>query len=237
MRFISLVFLTIFALSCQRPTPEITLTKTSKSPVYFSLMKEWKKAEALKLHIGLQPIGKVNADHLELVKKELETFYKARITIFSPISVPRRIVYKPRDRYRADRLIEHLRTVMPDSIDHMMGITERDISIMKKGFGNWGILGFAHGNGPCSIVSTHRLEASSKSLYQFKDRLAKIALHELGHNLGLSHCSNSKKCLMRDVKGKVITVDNADLNMCNRCKNQIGLWLAKRKPVYLSYTQ
>jgi archaemetzincin len=47
-------------------------------------------------------------------------------------------------------------------------------------------------------------------------KLLKVALHELGHNFGLPHCSNTT-CIMADAKGK------------DHLENEVGFCIICRK--------
>jgi archaemetzincin len=49
-----------------------------------------------------------------------------------------------------------------------------------------------------------------------------VAIHEIGHNLGLKHCS-TPKCVMQDAVETIKTVDVAGVELCNSCKKEIGL--------------
>jgi archaemetzincin len=62
---------------------------------------------------------------------------------------------------------------------------------------------------------------ASKELFQ--ERLAKVCLHEIGHNLGLPHCtSGDKRCFMNDAKGSIKEVDQEKLFLCEKCKKQLN---------------
>ena len=53
------------------------------------------------------------------------------------------------------------------------------------------------------------------------ERLKKVCMHEIGHNLGLPHCEQSTTCVMRDAAEKIATVDNVELKLCEHCKARI----------------
>ncbi len=132
-------------------------------------------------------------------------------------------------RYRADSMILFQKRSKADSIDYVLGVTSSDISTTKKDkYGNilqpesrykdWGLFGLGYVPGPSCIVSTYRL---GKSSAKFPSRLVKISLHELGHNLGLPHCTYSEKCVMRDAAETILTIDEVSELLCDHCKSQL----------------
>jgi archaemetzincin len=58
---------------------------------------------------------------------------------------------------------------------------------------------------------------------KFLERLKKVCIHEIGHNLGLDHCNMNRQCLMNDVRGVISQVDMETLDFCKSCKKQIGM--------------
>ena len=82
------------------------------------------------------------------------------------------------------------------------------------------VFGFAKNN-HC-VVSTVRLDPRfygekdmSKASELFKERIRKEVLHELGHTLGLSHCSGT--CIMVH-SDSINGVDKKGLDFCEDCK-------------------
>lgn len=104
----------------------------------------------------------------------------------------------------------------------MLLITEKDIAYNKsRQFPEWGIFGLGLRPGKTCVVSTFRLKRKvSKS--QMLIRLKKVGLHEIGHNLGLSHCSNNKECMINDANGTIKQVDREKIGFCKKCWNQIS---------------
>lgn len=130
-------------------------------------------------------------------------------------------------RYRADSLIAWLRRIKPDSVDLIIGITGKDISITKLGstgvikepvskYQDYGIFGLAYVGGPSCVVSTFRLGTEPL----LSDRLNKIVVHEVGHNLGLPHCANPA-CVMRDAVERIGSIDDAGPSLCAVCAERI----------------
>lgn len=54
----------------------------------------------------------------------------------------------------------------------------------------------------------------------FFSRLKKICIHEVGHNLGLPHCTTNK-CVMQDAVETIKTVDNESEELCAECRLKI----------------
>jgi archaemetzincin len=117
-----------------------------------------------------------------------------------------------------------------DSIDFVMGITAADISTTKRDrFGSikepkekytdWGVFGLGYRPGSCTMVSIFRLKNPDKKL--FLSRLKKVCVHELGHNLGLHHCTSSDNCVMKDAAETIKTIDKVELSLCESCKNKV----------------
>ena len=131
-------------------------------------------------------------------------------------------------RYRAHKILKLLRNEKPDSIHHILGLTNKDISTTKKdALGNtrkpekkykdWGVFGLGYCPGGSCIVSTYRFKNNT---LKFVDRFKKICVHEIGHNLGLKHCPN-ESCVMRDAAESIKTIDLVELNLCDACRLKI----------------
>jgi len=109
-------------------------------------------------------------------------------------SLPSSAYYAQRNRYRADTIIHYLNHyASADTV--IIGLTSKDISTTKGNIPDWGIMGLGFQPGNACVVSTFRLSKAN-----LNSQLYKVALHELGHTDGLSHCPN-KTCFMRDAEG------------------------------------
>jgi archaemetzincin len=182
--------------------------------------------------IYVQPLGPpmVKAD-VALVRHSLEAFYGVTVRVAPRSELPRSAYYAPRRRYRAERLLAHLRRNKPADADRILGLTSADISTTKGKHRDWGVVGLATIDGAACVISSFR---TGKRV-----RLAKAAVHEIGHTLGLEHCP-SPGCLMRDARGKVASADS-ERDLCDRCRAHLakaGLripdkavspWVASRK--------
>ena len=172
--------------------------------------------------ITLVSFDQFNSEKLEFVEISLREKFKLDTLIIIQNELPSEAFYKPRNRYRADKLIHYLQENY--KTDKVIGLTDKDISTTSGKHEDWGIMGLAYRPGKSCVVSTFRTFRGAKSENHKKERLKKVVFHEFGHTLGLPHCKNSNSCLMRDANGKVITVDETD-DFCAHCKNQIAPYL------------
>ncbi len=167
----------------------------------------------------------------DTIKKSIEDFYHFETVIYEDIKIPKDFYTTIKSpRYRADSIIRYLRRIKPDSINHIIGLTQVDISITKfdKNGGirkpkykykDFGIFGLGYRPGASCVISNYRIKHKNKQKYI--DRLKKITLHELGHNLGLPHCPN-KTCFMQDAAETIKTIDNVKLNLCEECLKEVN---------------
>ncbi|WP_052467096.1 matrixin family metalloprotease [Psychroserpens damuponensis] len=182
------------------------------------------------IKIGIQPYGDIDTTILSSISEILKTSYQADVYILDKTELPKTAFTNIKSpRYRADSLLIDLKSHIPDSIDYILGITSKDISTTKRitdgsikkpesKYQDWGIFGLGYKPGQSCVVSTFRIKHVKTSL--FKSRLQKIAVHEIGHNLGLDHC-DTKKCVMQDAVESINTVDLANFKLCNRCLDKI----------------
>jgi archaemetzincin len=70
------------------------------------------------------------------------------------------------------------------------------------------------------VRSTFRLR-KDVSKQKTLERLEKVALHEIVHNLGLNYCVNKKECMMNDAKGTIKKVDKEEVWFFEKCRIQL----------------
>lgn len=207
----------LWMAGCSQPEPAGTLPAPSPSPP--------KK-------VLIQPYGDFSPALADTVKAAIENNYGFDVRIAPPIDLPKAAFTQVKSpRYRGDSLIAMQWRAKPADMSFVLGLTNKDISTTKRGpdglpkepawkYQDWGVLGLGYRPGGSCVVSTFRMGPAGTA--RFMDRLSKVCLHELGHNLGLPHCTNDPKCVMRDAAETVKTVDQVDAKLCGRCSMAVG---------------
>lgn len=165
--------------------------------------------------VQLIPMGPVPASHLRAVEKKVESQLKMEVIICREESLPK-VAYSPaRKRYRADKILKELRKRRPGT--YRLAVTTRDICTLNKQGKEWGIFGLGYMPGYQAVISSYRLGKRGK--VSRVERLARVAVHELGQNLGLPHCP--KACVMSDAEGAIRSLDDWP-DFCRPCAEKLG---------------
>ena len=175
----------------------------------------------------LQPLGgELPTEDVELVRRALTEIIGMETRLLPRAELPAAAFYPPRRRYRAEKLLDFLDGRLPPDGTRILGLTGVDISTTKGRFTDWGLLGLGRLGGASSVISEFRCRMRSPGPANARERLAKVAVHEAGHTLGLEHCP-TRGCLMEDAEGQVATCDR-EYDFCPRCR---GLLDAAGRPL------
>ncbi|HMO90186.1 MAG TPA: zinc-dependent metalloprotease family protein [Lacibacter sp.] len=170
--------------------------------------------------VVLQPLQRFDTSTLPALADSIAAFYPVTVQIAPLKTLPEHIYYKPRNRYRADRIIHWLRLNMADSLRVVVGLTSLDISSSRKGNYDYGIMGLGYNPGHACVVSSFRPAKTARNKSHLQQRVFKLVVHELGHNFGLPHCPDPA-CIMRDAEGKM-TLDE-ESGLCEACKKKLKI--------------
>jgi predicted Zn-dependent protease len=186
--------------------------------LFLSLFVSTETKPAAPLKIAILYYAPIDKNLKAELIKNISATYNCTVTEIKGIAaLPAAAYYKPRNRYRANILLEDIRGY--NGYDKIIGITSRDISTTSKDVYDWGIMGLAYRPGKACVISTFRIKTNNKIL--FNDRFIKVALHELGHTMGLPHCTFSRTCFMEAAEGTIKSVDRETRFLCNNCKTII----------------
>lgn len=173
--------------------------------------------------IDLVPLGaELSAADTEAVRVALAEVYGVEVRVRAVAPLPKAAWYAPRKRWRAEALLAYL-AALPDvdgHADRILGLTAADISTTKGAIHDWGVLGLGSIDGRSGVLSRFRCDKQGKDPLRARARLAKVAVHELGHTLGLDHCPHVG-CLMEDAEAKVATCDR-EYDLCARCRGLLA---------------
>jgi len=129
----------------------------------------------------------------EHLANQLHTLFAPISVEAAPLPIPAKAYESIRDQYRAAPFLAALGAQVPSGV-HALALVNLDLFVPQLNF----IFGVAQSNGH-ALVALPRLSpvfyglAENPALYL--PRVNKEALHELGHVLGLDHCTNY--CVMR----------------------------------------
>ncbi|HEX9764580.1 MAG TPA: archaemetzincin family Zn-dependent metalloprotease [Candidatus Acidoferrales bacterium] len=131
-----------------------------------------------------------------------------------------------RQQYHSTAILQRLDALAAGDNIRLLGITTLDLYVPVLTF----VFGEAQLDGPCALVSLHRLREEFYGLPPsadlLRERLLKEAVHELGHTFGLRHCDDWN-CVMASTHA-VERLDVKSAEFCRSCRLQIAA--ARRHP-------
>jgi archaemetzincin len=170
--------------------------------------------------VVLQPIHSFDTSTLLFLKASIESAYPVRVKIAQTQPFPQHTYYKPRNRYRADRIIAWLKASCPDSVRTVVGVTTKDVSSTRNEQYDYGIMGLGYRPGRACVVSSHRPARTASNRRHLQERILKLVLHEMGHNFGLPHCAD-EQCIMVDAEGKMKL--DREKGLCASCRKAVRI--------------
>jgi len=124
-----------------------------------------------------------------------------------------------RDQYYSSEILRLLQPFAAHGA-RVLGVTELDLFVPVLTF----VFGEAQLEGPCALVSYHRLREEFYGLPAqeslLEERLVKEAVHELGHTYGLRHCLNWECVMASSHAVEVLDVKSAEF--CGGCRRVVG---------------
>lgn len=166
--------------------------------------------------IYIQPLGVVSPAYLSFLKQSVTRFYGYRCLVKPAVPLTTDLLAASQTRYEASKILRKF-----NSSENLLLITTKDIAYYKSStMPEYGIFGLGYRPGTTCVVSTFRLHREV-SRAKCMERLEKVALHEIGHNLGLPHCMHDRHCMMQAAKGTIRQVDSEQVWFCEECRGKL----------------
>ena len=168
--------------------------------------------------VAVVPLGKVNQTAVAVVAANLQAIYGLNADVAAARPEPDFALMSGRGQYDASLILERLGREQ-GATPLRLALTQHDICLTFLNY----VFGEALMGGPAAVVSLHRLgdglEGGPGGRSLLLERVAKVALHETGHMLGLMHC-RAPGCLMTFTAG-LERLDRLNLSLCPTCQNQL----------------
>ena len=171
------------------------------------------------MKLGILRIGKIDSHVTSRIQENLTIIFPKSTCTLIPetLSVPEETFNKTRQQYSSNSILSRIRNYAKKdiTIDKILGIVDIDIFVPNLNF----VFGEAEYPGKAALISLWRLkpefyeQPSNNEL--LIERSTKEAVHELGHTLGLKHCSNPF-CVMY-FSNSIFETDRKQSLFCGKC--------------------
>lgn len=170
--------------------------------------------------IALTTAGEVDPEGLESAEESISAVLGLRARRVARLERVADSWDASRQQYSSTVILKNALAVKPEDTLRILVLTEHDIFIPMLTF----VYGQAQLGGAAAIVSFARLRQEFYGLLPdpslFLERVAKETLHELGHTLGLTHCSDPL-CAMA-LSTNVQQLDRKTDDYCGTCRKLLA---------------
>ena len=175
------------------------------------------------MQIIIQPIEKdIDNNIFKLLYDSISTqFNDINVTIAPLLKVDiHNFINRQRNQLKSSNLLHWiLEKIKPTKEMKILVICDMDAYSEELNF----VFGEAHLGGSIAAIYLPRLRPEFYNIEQdelmFNDRIAKEAIHELGHSFGLFHCNN-KRCVMY-FSNSLYDTDFKNRTFCKNCKDKL----------------
>lgn len=169
--------------------------------------------------IHLLPIGDPGGGTVEYLCSALPAEIGARCEVLSAPFNAESAFHPGRQQYWSTQILAGMQAFLRPDSWRILAVTRFDLYIPILTF----VFGEAQLNGPCAVLSTHRLRQEIYGLPPdpelLRQRALKEAMHELGHTLALTHCDNHS-CVMAPSHA-VEWIDLKTHSLCATCRSAV----------------
>lgn len=159
------------------------------------------------LRLTLLPCGLVEREDLNQLVSALSE-NGMQVTMARERPTPLGAFNSQRRQYRAD---DFLVIARKQSGERVLVVTNCDLYADDLNF----VFGLAESFGRCAVISLFRLRIGVTE-QEFRRRVMKEAVHEIGHTFGLAHCAKPS-CVMF-FSNSLVDTDRKETNWCEACE-------------------
>jgi len=163
-------------------------------------------------HLDLMPMGKVDPLAVSVIAANLQSIMGLNTRIHETLPEPDYAFSPRRGQYEAGKILSELSSLV-DGAKFRLGVVQVDIYTPILTF----VFGESQLGGQAALISLFRVHDRDPALIY--DRAAKIAVHEVGHLLGIVHC-RVPDCLMC-FSQNVEKLDGLPLRFCQACEFEV----------------
>lgn len=171
------------------------------------------------MKIGILTVGQVDQDTVTRIQERLSMAFPENTytQIAKPLVLPKNAYDEDRQQHHSNVILTKIRAYAENAnaTDKVLGIVDADIYLPPLSF----VFGEAESPGKATLISLWRLR---QEFYKrkpdadlFVERATKEAVHELGHTMGLKHCSNPF-CVMY-FSNSIFETDRKQSLFCSKC--------------------
>jgi archaemetzincin len=155
------------------------------------------------------------------------TFQEGECTLLTEtLMIPKGAFDRTRRQYRSNVILESVDELArrQTASERILAVVDVDIFVPPLSF----VFGEAKCPGRAALISLFRLRpefyGQASDVEVFLERVEKEAVHEVGHTLGLEHCSNPF-CVMH-FSNSIFDTDRKQSFFCSKCQMKVGTLMA-----------